>query len=63
MPGHTVETVPLIGWAGLKNVILLAEAEKRFDGRLTMDTNMVQQRDLARFRIAVIAAGPQQSTG
>lgn len=55
LPGHTVESVPLIGWAGLKNGILLAEAEKRFDVLLTMDSNMVHQQNLARFRIAVIA--------
>lgn len=55
LPGHTVESVPLIGWAGLKNGALLAEAEKRFDVLLTMDSNMVHQQNLARFRIAVIA--------
>lgn len=55
LPGHTVESVPLIGWAGLKNGILLAEAEKRFDVLLTMDSNMVHQQNLARFQIAVIA--------
>jgi len=26
LPGHTVEPVPLIGWAGLKNGALLTEA-------------------------------------
>jgi predicted nuclease of predicted toxin-antitoxin system len=31
LPGHTVESVPLIGWAGLKNSALLEEAERRFD--------------------------------
>lgn len=55
LPGHTVESVPLIGWAGLKNGPLLAEAEKRFDVLLTMDNNMVHQQDLARFQIAVVA--------
>lgn len=55
LPGHTVESVPLIGWAGLKNGVLLTEAEKRFDVLLTMDSNMVHQQNLARFRIAIIA--------
>ena len=55
LPGHTVESVPLIGWTGLKNGALLAEAEKRFELLLTMDSNMVHQQNLARFRIAVIA--------
>ena len=55
LPGHTLESVPLIGWAGLKNGALLAEAEKRFDVVLTMDSNMVHQQNLARFRVAIIA--------
>jgi len=55
LPGHSVESVPLIGWAGRKNGALLTEAEKRFDVLLTMDSNMVHQQNLARFRIAVIA--------
>jgi predicted nuclease of predicted toxin-antitoxin system len=55
LPGHTVESVPLIGWAGLKNGELLAKAEKRFDVLLTMDSNMVHQQSLARFRISIIA--------
>jgi len=52
--GHEVESVPLLGWAGLKNGALLAEAEKRFDVLLTMDSNMLRQQNLARFRIAVV---------
>ncbi len=53
--GHTVESVPLIGWAGLKNGALLREAEKRFEVLVTMDGNMDDQQNLTRFRIAVIA--------
>lgn len=45
----------LTGWAGLKNGVLLAEAEKRFAVLLTMDSSMVYQQNLAQFRIAVIA--------
>lgn len=55
LPGHTVESVPLIGWAGLKNGALLTEAEKSFGVLLTMDSNMVHQQNLARFHVAVIA--------
>jgi hypothetical protein len=40
LPGHTVESVPLIGWAGLKNGVLLARAEKRFDVFITMDSSL-----------------------
>ena len=55
LPGHTVEAVTRIGWAGLKNGALLTQAQKRFDVLLTMDSNMVHQQNLARFGIAIIA--------
>ena len=55
LPGHEVESVPLIGWAGLKNGALLTKAEQRFDILITMDSNMVHQQNLARFRLALIA--------
>jgi hypothetical protein len=55
LPGHTVESVPLIGWAGLKNGDLLTKAQQQFDALLTMDGNMVHQQNLSRYRIAVIA--------
>lgn len=55
LPGHNVESVPLIGWAGLRNGILLARAEKRFDVLLTMDSNMARQQKLKNYQIAVIA--------
>ena len=55
LPGHTVESVPLIGWAGLKNGALLAKAENKFDVLITMDGSMPHQQNLARFKIAVIA--------
>jgi hypothetical protein len=36
LPGHTVESVPLLGWSGLKNGALLARAEEhQFDALLT----------------------------
>jgi predicted nuclease of predicted toxin-antitoxin system len=55
LPGHTVESLPLIGWAGLKNGVLLRRAEERFQVLLTMDSTMVHQQNLARFKIAVVA--------
>lgn len=55
LPGHTVESVPLIGWAGLKNGALLAQAETQFDVLVTMDGSMSHQQNLARFKIAIIA--------
>ena len=43
LPGHQVESVPLIGWAGFENGELLTKAvDARFDVLVTMDSNMVQ---------------------
>ncbi len=42
LPGHTVESVPLIGWAGMKNGDLLRKAQERFEVLVTMDSNMVR---------------------
>lgn len=55
LPGHDVESVPRIGWAGLKNGALLSKAETRFDILLTMDGKMGFQQNLSKYRIAVIA--------
>jgi hypothetical protein len=54
LSGHAVESVPLIGWAGLTNGELLARAEIRFDVFITMDSNLAYQRNLADHKIAVI---------
>ena len=54
LPGHEVESVPLIGWAGLKNGELLARADGRFDIFITMDSNLAYQRNIADHKIAVI---------
>lgn len=55
LPGHEIESAPVIGWPGLKNGALLADAEKPFEVLLTMDSHMVHQQNLAKFRIAVVA--------
>jgi predicted nuclease of predicted toxin-antitoxin system len=56
LPGHEVESVPLIGWAGIQNGELLRKAiEAGFAALITMDGNMVNQQDIARHAIAVIA--------
>jgi predicted nuclease of predicted toxin-antitoxin system len=44
---HQVESVPLIGWAGIENSELLRKAvEAGFDVPVTMDSNMVDNRTL-----------------
>jgi|SRR5436190_3140304 len=53
---HQVESVPLIGWAGIENGELLRKAvEAAFDVLITMDSNMVHQQNLAKYPIAVVA--------
>ncbi len=56
LPGHEVESVPLLGWAGIQNGELLRKAiAAGFDAILTMDGNMVHQQNIAAYAIAVIA--------
>lgn len=52
--GHAVTTVPQRGWAGIKNGQLLALAQTEFDVFVTVDRNLPNQQDLAKFRIAIV---------
>src|SRR6476660_5112271 len=53
---HHMESVPLIGWAGIENGELLRKAvEAGFDVLITMDSSMVYQQKIERYAIAVIA--------
>jgi predicted nuclease of predicted toxin-antitoxin system len=52
--GHTVRTVPQMGWATTKNGRLLALAEGEFDVFLTVDRNLSFQQHLPQFKIAVL---------
>lgn len=54
LPGLDVESVPLIGWAGLKNGELLTRAENDYDVLLTMDKGIPHQQYLTRYKIAVV---------
>ena len=54
LPGHNVASVPLIGWAGLKNGLLLARANEHYDVLITMDASLPKQQNLAKLQIAVI---------
>ncbi len=55
LPGHEVDSVPLLGWAGIQNGALLRKAvENGFDVLVTMDSNMVHQQNLSAHAIAVI---------
>lgn len=52
--GHTVKTVPQMGWAGVKNGQLVSLAEKEFDVFVTVDRNLSSQQKLSKFDIAII---------
>lgn len=54
LSGYIVETVPRMGWAGLKNGDLLALAEKQFDIFITVDRNLAFQQNLPKFNISVV---------
>ena len=53
LPGHLVRTVPQMGWATIKNGLLLRLAEKEFDVFVTVDRNLSFQQHLPKFDIAV----------
>ena len=56
LPGHQVESVPLIGWAGIQNGALLRRAaEAGFEVLVTMDGNMVHQQNIAQQSLAIVA--------
>ena len=57
LPEHDVESVPLIGWAGIENGELLRKAAGAgFDVPVTMDSNMVHHQNVGRHAIAVVAS-------
>ena len=52
--GHSVSTVRIEGWAGIKNGKLLALAATRFDAFLTADRKLEFQQNLATLPISVV---------
>lgn len=52
--GHEVGTVSQMGWAGLKNGLLLAQAAGHFDVFLTVDKNLPKQQQLTAHAIVVV---------
>jgi len=55
--GHNVETVPAMGWAGIKNGRLLQQAATDFDCFLTVDRNLqFQQSQSIPIAVLVVAA-------
>jgi len=54
LPGHMVQTVPQMGWAGIKNGVLMGLVEQQFDVFITVDRNLSFQQNLPKFDVAVI---------
>lgn len=52
--GHEVQTVPGMGWGGIKNGDLLTLAEKEFEVFVAVDRNLSFQQNLTLYNIAVI---------
>jgi predicted nuclease of predicted toxin-antitoxin system len=56
LPGHNVHSVTRIGWAGIKNGILLQQAvSDGCDVLVTMDSALSTQQNIASLPIAVVA--------
>lgn len=53
LTGHQVNTAHEMGWSGLSNGRLLAQACKQFDAFLTVDQNVQFQQNLATFSLPV----------
>ena len=58
IPGHLVKTVPEMGWAGLKNGMLLSKAQEEFDIFITSDQNLSFQQNLSQYNIAILVLCP-----
>ena len=54
LAGHEVQSVPRVGWSGVKNGKLLALAASKFDVFLTMDGNLEFQQNLTTLPIAIL---------
>jgi hypothetical protein len=53
--GHDVKTAPQMGWAGLRNGVLLGKAvEEGFDVFVTVDRNLLFQQPLEKYPISVV---------
>lgn len=59
--GHTVRTVPEMGWAGTKNGALLRLAESSFDVFVTADQNIQYQHNLKSNILGIIVLVAQNN--
>ena len=54
LPGHEVVTVPMAGWAGVKNGELLRKMDGHYDAFLTVDALVAQSETVKGFRFRII---------
>ena len=52
---YEVRTVPEMGWAGVKNGVLLRLAETQFDVFLTVDSNLMYQQNITARNLGIVA--------
>ncbi len=55
LTSHEVDSVPKIGWAGVKNGELLRRANTAYGVLITMDKGIYHQQNLNGLRLAIIA--------
>ena len=55
LPGHDVSSIPLIGWAGVKNGELLKRSNGKFDVLVTMDKGIYHQQNMEGLTLAIVA--------
>ena len=58
LPGHEAVTVPMVGWAGVKNGELLRKMDGHYDAFLTVDALVARPEivNMLRFRILILKA-------
>ncbi len=56
LPGHTVKTVPQVGWASISNgkLLRLIAASGKFDVFVTMDKNLPHQQKIKDLSFAIV---------
>ena len=52
--GHSVYSVQMMKWAGVKNGELIKIADEKFDLFITIDKNLKYQQNLSRIRMAIV---------
>ena len=59
--GYEIETVPQMGWAGIKDRELLVLAAAVFDVFITADRNLSFQQNLSQFNLSLIVLQAQSN--